>query len=131
MIVYVTFLGTRTPVYSFMRRFGIYFYFTGTAVAQLLVTLRVRRLAPQWRMASVSRWMLAAVALPFVLGIGNLVQKAVLPDAEADAIENAIEWFASLSMQAWFLGLYVAWRRTGVAITTVTTSAPRSDPGDE
>ncbi len=129
LIVYVTFLGTRTPVYSFMRRFGIYLYFSGTAVAQLLVTLRIKRLAPEWRIAGVSSWMLAAVALPFMLGIGNLVQKAVLPDAQADAIENAIEWVASLSMQAWFLGLYLAWRRTGFAITTVTTSAPRDGRG--
>lgn len=119
LIVYVTFLGTRTPIYSFMRRFGIYFYFTGTAVAQLLVSLRVRAMAGDWPVAGIARWMLVTVALPFVLGIANLVQKAVL--ADPDPLENAIEWVASLSMQAWFLGLYLAWRRTGFAVKAKTT----------
>ena len=36
---------------------------------------------------------------------------------DADAPENAIEWIASLSMQAWFVGLYVAWRRSGFTRT--------------
>jgi hypothetical protein len=42
LIVYVTFLGTKEPFYEFMRRFGIYFYFLGTALAQLLLALSFR-----------------------------------------------------------------------------------------
>ncbi len=126
LVVYVTFLGTRTPIYSFMRRFGIYFYFTGTAVAQLLVTFRVRAMARDWPVNGIGSWMLVTVLLPFALGIGNLIQKAVLPEPDADALENAIEWIASLSMQAWFLGLYLAWRRTNFVVRANTTvNAPR------
>lgn len=33
LLLYVAFLGTKTPFYEFMRRFGIYFYFLGTATA--------------------------------------------------------------------------------------------------
>ena len=119
LIVYVTFLGTTTPIYSFMRRFGIYFYFLGTALAQLLVALRIRAIARNWNLSGTARFMLAVVVLPFVLGIANLVQKAIV--ADPDPFENAIEWIASLSMQAWFIGLYWAWSRTGFSISAVTT----------
>lgn len=118
LVVYVTFLGTTTPIYSFMRRFGIYFYFLGTALAQLLTTLRIRVVADEWQLTGVTRFMLVAVLLPFVLGIANLAQKAVV--ANPDPFENAIEWIASLSMQAWFLGLYVAWKRTGFTVRADT-----------
>ena len=119
LVIYVTFLGTATPVYSFMRRFGIYFYFLGTALAQLITTFRIRAAAADWRLAGTARFMLVVVLLPFVLGIANLVQKAIV--ADPDPAENAIEWIASLSMQAWFFGLYVAWRRTGFAVRAETT----------
>lgn len=36
---YVVFLGTLGPVYEFLRRIGIYFFFAGTGIAQSIVTL--------------------------------------------------------------------------------------------
>ena len=117
LIVYTTFLGTTEPFYEFMRRFGIYFYFLGTALAQLLLSLTFATYAKRESVPSLRRLaqqMLALVALPFVLGILNLILKAILDDA--DAVENSIEWIASLSMQAWFLLLYIAWRRTGFQV---------------
>ncbi len=122
LIVYVTFLGTKTPVYAFMRRFGIYFYFLGTVIAQLLVALRVYRADPVWRLGGVARWMLACALLPFVLGVLNLVLKSILENP--DPPENAIEWIASLSMQAWFLGLYLGWRRTDYRASASVTGPP-------
>ena len=77
-----------------MRRFGIYAYFLGITLAQLFVAISLRRS----RMALFGRIPAAMLALslaPFALGILNLVQKAVLDYATADAFENAIEWVAS------------------------------------
>jgi len=117
LIVYTTFLGTTEPFYEFMRRFGIYVYFLGTALAQLLLSLTLASYARMesepslWRL---SRQMLVLVALPFVLGILNLILKAALDDA--NAVENSIEWIASLCMQTWFVLLYIAWRRTGFEV---------------
>ena len=122
LIVYVTFLGTKTPVYSFMRRFGIYFYFLGTVLAQLSVAIAVFRARPDWQLQGVARWMLGCALFPFALGVLNLVLKSVLENP--DPPENVIEWIASLSMQAWFLGLYVAWRRTEFAVGTSVKNAP-------
>jgi len=108
LIVYVTYLGTSEPFYEFMRRFGIYVYFAGTVLAQLFFTLAIR--GSRWRPP-----MLAIVILPFVLGLFNFAQKLLLP--EPDRLENIIEWVASLSMQAWFVLLYLAWRESDFAIT--------------
>jgi len=119
LIVYVTFLGTTTPAYSFMRRFGIYLYFLGTFVAQLWVALAMRRAAPKWQLGGNALFMLACCVTPFLLGLLNIVLKSTL--ANPDPPENTIEWLSSLSMQAWFLGLYAAWRRTDFRIDAEVT----------
>jgi len=113
LLVYVSLLGTTQPFYEFMRRFGIYFYFLGTAFAQLILTWSL----PASRLRSV---MLAVIGAPFILGVINLFQKAVL--ADPDNIENSIEWTAALLMQVWFVLLYFAWRKTGIAVTVQTDS---------
>jgi len=109
LIIYVTFLGTRAPVYEFMRRFGIYFYFIGTVIAQIAISAAILERLP--RHARVMLWI---CAVPFVLGLLNLVLKSVL--ADADMAENRIEWIVALMMQAWFFVLYLAWRATGFEI---------------
>jgi hypothetical protein len=122
LILYVTFLGTTEPFYEFMRRVGIYFYFLGTALAQLLVSLRFKRCCTQ-KATALAKAMLWLCLLPFALGVLNLILKATL--ADADTSENRIEWLAALSMQCWYLVLYAAWRHTGfqAVVTTGSTSA--------
>lgn len=101
LTIYVIFLGTEAPFYEFMRRFGIYFYFLGTAIAQLLLSVAIR----QTRLRTL---LLTIVAIPFALGLVNLVQKEIATNA--DQIENAIEWTAASCMQLWFVLLIFAWR---------------------
>jgi ABC-type multidrug transport system permease subunit len=100
-----------------MRRFGVYFYFLGTATAQL--TLAIVLLEHAKRTAALSLKRIATVmlwlcGLPFALGILNLVLKAVLDDA--DFAENRIEWISALLMQCYFVVLYIAWRNTGFSV---------------
>lgn len=121
LVVYVATLGTRTPVYDFMRRFGVYFYFLGTATAQL--TFAIVLLAHAKRTAALALKRIATVmlwlcGLPFALGILNLGLKAILDDA--DFVENRIEWISALLMQSYFVVLYVAWRNTGLSVATGT-----------
>jgi hypothetical protein len=106
LIIYVTFLGTNEPVYEFMRRSGIYFGFLGMAVAQLLIAVVLLRT----EVRSLAKAMLSIGAVVLVLGILNLILKSVLDDP--DPAENRIEWIATITMQVWFLVLFVAWRRT-------------------
>ena len=111
LILYVTYLGTREPFYELMRRFGIYLYFMGTGFGQIVLTFGLPR-------SALRKTMLAVLAVPWVLGIANFVQKALLEDP--DRLENVIEWIVSVFIQAWFLLLYVAWRRTGFRIAAQT-----------
>jgi hypothetical protein len=113
LVLYVTFLGTKLPFYELMRRFGIYLYFLGTAVAQLVLAVTLLKAALQPRADKLRRYALAMLwlcGLPFALGILNLVFKSILDDA--DSMENRIEWIAALLMQGYFVALYLAWRHT-------------------
>jgi hypothetical protein len=113
LILYVTFLGTQQPFYEFMKHFGIYFYFLGTALSQVFFTWSMPR-------SKLRNLMLFVIGTPFVLGLLNLLQKAVL--AHPNNIENRIEWTAALLMQVWFVCLYFAWRRSGIALIVRTDS---------
>ena len=100
-----------------MRRFGIYFYFLGTASAQLALGVAVlnhaRRIgAVLLRRIAVA--MLLAALMPFAFGAANLVMKSVL--ADAGPTENRIEWLSAIAMQAYFVALYVAWRETNFRV---------------
>lgn len=114
LIVYVTFLGTQGPVYDFMRRFGVYFYFLLTVIAQLILARSILSLSSALRMPEVIRitkFQMAVAVIPFALGVLNLVLKAILDDA--DASENIIEWIFALLMHSYFLLSYFSWRATG------------------
>lgn len=106
-----------------MRRIGIYIYFAGTAVAQLLCSIsltRFSRRSDRSPLLHLTHWMLTLTVLPFALGILNLVLRQLLEDAST--FENRIEWTATLMMQIWFVLLYVAWRRTGFQLRVIADS---------
>lgn len=126
LIIYVTFLGTKEPMYEFMRHVGIYFGFLGTALAQVFTAVGLARSArhenagPLLRMANL---MLGLCAAAFALGIANIVFRAILEDA--DPMENRIEWIASVIMQIYFFVLYRAWRHTNFN-ATISSRLPGS-----
>jgi len=111
LILYVSYLGTKEPFYELMRRFGIYFYFLGTVIGQLILTLGLER-------SRLRQSMLWIVAVPWLLGLANLAQKTLR--ANPDSMENTIEWIVSVFMQIWFLLLYMAWRKTDFDVTVRT-----------
>ena len=107
LIIYVTFLGTKTEFYEIMRRFGIYLYFLGIVVAQVLFTLAIHP-------SKIRTAMIAVVLAPWIFGIGNLIQKALI--TTPNNIENRAEWIVALLMQIWFFLLYLLWRREGIVV---------------
>jgi hypothetical protein len=111
LIIYVSYLASNDPFYEIMRRYGIYLYFIGTVIAQIAVTASLEKSG----LRSLMAWLLA---MPFVLGIYNFIQKALIEDL--NSIENRIEWIVSLLMQIWFIALFVAWRRTRFEIAATT-----------
>ena len=107
LIIYVSYLASNDPFYEVMRRYGIYFYFVCTVVAQIAVSLVVP-------VATLRRVMLGIMVTPFALGLLNFAQKAIVENP--DQTENVIEWIVSLLMQLWFVVLWLAWRRTHLAV---------------
>jgi hypothetical protein len=111
LIIYVSYLASNDPFYEIMRRYGIYLYFIGTVIAQIAVTAALEKSRLRQAMAGL-------LAMPFVLGLYNFIQKALIE--ESNSMENRIEWIVSLLMQLWFVALYLAWRRSGFEITVKT-----------
>jgi hypothetical protein len=114
LIVYVTFLGTKEPIYEFMRRVGIYFAFLGGGVAQILIAFALHRISKSSgldRLLKTARVMLGLCSIPLALGVLNVILKSVLDDAGHS--ENRIEWIVFVVMQCYFFVLYNAWRFTG------------------
>ena len=118
LIVYVTFLGTQEPFYEFMRRFGIYLYFAFTIIAQIALATRlipVSKMLGLTTITTIAKWQLALTIVPFVLGVLNLILKAIMVDA--NAAENVIEWIFALLMHVYFVLSYFAWRKTAFAVS--------------
>lgn len=111
LILYVSYLASNDPFYEILRRYGIYFYFVGTALAQLVLSLALDR-------SPVQRAMVWVTVTPFALGIINLIQKEILGTLNNN--ENRIEWIASLLMQIWFFLLWTAWRKSRFNIRVET-----------
>jgi hypothetical protein len=114
LIVYVTFLGTQTPFYEFMRRFGIYLYFLFTVAAQVLLARLASGTSRKLGFTSVrktARLQLWLALAPFAFGTVNVVLKSTLDNP--DPAENMIEWISSLLMHFYFVLTYFSWRDTG------------------
>ena len=118
IVIYVTFLGTKLPIYEFMRRIGIYFGFLGTGLAQLFISVALLRIAkglPQFRLTGKARTMLGLSLALIGLGVLNVLLRAILDDT--DQIENIIEWFAGLVLQVHFVLMFFVWRETGLDVS--------------
>ena len=86
-------------------------------------TRRVSRLlglASLHKTATTQLWL---ALTPLGLGLLNLTLKAFLEDA--DATENAIEWIATLFMQAYVVLSYFSWRDTGLRLQTTVDDASK------
>ena len=111
LVLYVTFLGAYDEFYTLMRRFGVYFYFLFSVVAQLLMTIQILRHGASSALLRHGKMKLFLVIAPFVLGIFNWVMKAILGD-DSGPIESRVEWTVSMMMQLWFVVSYYSWKAT-------------------
>lgn len=105
--LYVIFLGTDGRIYEFLRRLGIYVFFGGTGIAQLLITFASRSLISmpfsgqaKKRVKVIWHLQLLIVLTMLLLGPVNLILKQLLDDSRA--IENIIEWNFGLIMFCWY-----------------------------
>jgi hypothetical protein len=68
------------------------------------------RLLADTRLLFLTELQLVLAWVPFVLGLLNLVLKAVLENSRP--FENRIEWIFAMLMQVYFLISYFSWRET-------------------
>jgi hypothetical protein len=123
LILYVVFLGTDGRAYELMRRYGVTVYFAFTALAQLLLSARLRRLPAAAQRGIGSGLVKAKVgfgAAMLLLGLVNVPAKNFFPEWPVD---NMAAWNFALLMHGYFGLTALAWRRTAYRISAVLPPA--------
>ena len=111
LVLYVTALGTEGEWYRWQRRYGVFVYFGGTALAQLLlvsVLWPARRQRVAGELLAPIATLTALVSLQWTLGVFSAFKRLIFDDpALIDRIENIIEWWYALPMATGFI--VIAW----------------------
>jgi len=111
LILYVTALGTEGEWYRWQRRYGVIFYFGGTALAQLLlvwVLWPARRQLAGGQLLTPIAALTALVSVQWGLGVFSSLKRLIFDDPVLiDRIENLIEWWYALPMATGFI--VIAW----------------------
>lgn len=111
LVLYVTWLGTEGEWYSWLRRYGITFYFGGTALAQLVllwVLWPSRSSLGGGRLIRPVFLLMALVSIQWILGVFSAVKRLVLEDPVLlGQVENIIEWCYAMPMAMAFI--VMAW----------------------
>jgi hypothetical protein len=101
--VYATVLGIDGAFYTWLRRYGINFYFVATFCAMLVFVRQLRQLATGSIWPRVLLW--ACVAM-LALGIANVAAVLLgLDEQFADRLRDALEWQLVTLFALWFLML--------------------------
>lgn len=111
LVFYVTSLGSEGEWYRWQRRYGVTFYFGGTALAQLLLVAVLwprRRQLAQGRLRNPIATLMALISLQWALGVFSALKRLLFEDPEfIDRLENVIEWWYALPMASGFI--VIAW----------------------
>ena len=117
LVIYATWLGTEGDWYRWLRRYGVVFYFAGTALAQLLLAWVLwpqRRSLVGGRLARPITVLMALVSLQWALGVFSAVKRLIFTDPVfIDRLENIIEWCYALPMSIGFIVVAWMFARTG------------------
>lgn len=97
LLMYVWTLGTDGRLYAFMRRVGIFVFFGGTLIAQLLAWRALKAVA----VSTKKLWMLMLLTYSmFALGLIHLAIKLTI---DSDAWENRFEWWIGSLLSFWYV----------------------------
>ena len=113
LVLYATYLGTQGDVYRLMRRYGVYVFFTGTALAELILTIALARARPPALEPWVRRLMVGLCVLMLAVGPLNLVAEKLV---ERERAACFFEWWFTLAMVGYPLLLARVWQRGDVGV---------------
>lgn len=112
LVVYVIYLGTEGPVYSWLRRYGVIFFFGFTALAQLVAARFVWGMFHNqlpWSAA----FFIVIVSLQWAIGVFSAFKRLLFDDPVfIDQLENITEWLmvATMSLGFMLIGLLLRQR---------------------
>jgi hypothetical protein len=116
LVFYVVYLGTEGPIYSWLRRYGVVFFFGFTALAQLLAArfvitcFRAGAFGPGRQGSAMA--FIGTVSLQWVIGVFSVLKRFIFTDPKViDRIENITEWFMIVAMSLGFVLLGMLLRR--------------------
>ena len=103
LVVYATVLGIDGTFYTWLRRYGVKFYFLSSFCAMLVFVRQLRILQPGKALTSALTWTCVAM---LVLGVANATAPLFGVDAQfRDRFQDALEWQLVTLFALWFLGL--------------------------
>lgn len=111
LVFYVLFLGTDGEVYSWLRRYGVVFFFGLTALAQLLLA---RFVAGAFRggFSRTAGAFIAIVSTQWLIGVFSVFKRYMFADADViDRIQNVTEWWMLVAMSLGFVFIGLLLRR--------------------
>ncbi len=107
LVFYVLYLGTEGAVYSWLRRYGVIFFFGFTALAQLVAARFVVHVFPAGS-PRIAGLLIGAVTLEWGIGVFSVLKRFLFEDAAfIDRLENITEWamIAVMSVAYVLIGL--------------------------
>lgn len=120
LVFYVAWLGTEGEWYRWLRRYGVTFYFAGTALAQLLlvwVLWPVRQELARGLLVRPVAVLAGLVSLQWILGVFSAFKSLIFVDPELiERIENVIEWCYALPMALAFIVIAWMFHQTGFRV---------------
>jgi len=117
LILYATYLGTEGEFYRWMRRYGVTFYFSFTALAQIFFARRLHQLSSMGVVSCVTnlirlKWMMCI--FQWAIGLLSIPLGLVINEEDTrNAVQNIVEWNFALAMHVYFFLTYLMYRRTG------------------
>jgi hypothetical protein len=122
LVFYVTWLGTEGDWYRWLRRYGVIFYFGGTALAQLLLAWVLwpnRRQLASGLIGGPVKVLMALVSLQWALGVFSAFKRLLFGDpAVIDRLENTLEWGIALPMSLGFIAIAWLFSRSGFRLNS-------------
>ena len=106
-IIYTSFLGSEGDIYQLLRRFGIYFFFLGTYLGQILETNLIGNIE-ETKLSFYPKIMRLIV---FLIGSIILISIPIYGFIdEDDWLENILEWNITLLIFLYFILSSLFWR---------------------
>ncbi|HIC27325.1 MAG TPA: hypothetical protein EYO81_03580 [Gammaproteobacteria bacterium] len=112
-ILYTAFLGSEGDVYQLLRRFGIYVFFLGTFIAQIL---EIRLLSSSKEFESLN-YLKGMKLITLLIGVFILISAPSYGFLENDDwFENVLEWNISFLLFFYFIASSLLWKKKDIKI---------------